>query len=406
MMKRKIRYELVSDLKKINHLRSLRDLVLNFSRYHIVDIQTPTAFGLADSGYKALVCNEIDATDETWKIAFMFRIGREKKAIWHTVVSVDYILIDPSSRITFTKISNCVRLISQFALKHLRASCVDLLVNLDSQLNPVVKQHIVEALVNEGMTRSADGKSCAKRLRSIDASTGRDTVSLPLPRVSRSQVKGMRPKVQSTIRAQKTKIGETIRFVGRIQPGSQQHKAILALCAKHPNWLEPPMDARVSYMQTLFTNEPGDVRKWVASLVEDAHFIVSVDDAGRVSSFMAFIVGYSTPALMTGEGSWSAPGDYTDPERTLFVPAVVCKARGHGVWSKDGFQQAMALWRMLFTVLAEPGNSGLFDVVAAQVDDGGLHSFLLDALGFAKKASYSNLPYSPKATDLYARSTR
>lgn len=121
---------------------------------------------------------------------------------------------------------------------------------------------------------------------------------------------------------------------------------------------------------------------------------------------MAFIVGYSTPALMTGEGSWSAPGDYNDPERTLFVPAVVCKSRGHGVWSKDGFQQAMALWRMLFTVLAEPGNSGLFDVVAAQVDDGGLHSFLLDALGFAKKASFSNLPYSPKATDLYARSTR
>lgn len=406
MMKRKIRYELISDLKKINHLRSLRDLVINFSRYHIADLQAPTAFGLADSGYKALVCSEISTTAENWKIAFMFRVGREKKAIWHTVVSVDYILIDPSSRITFTKISNCVRLISQFALKHLKASCVDLLVNLDSQLNPAVKQHVVEALVNEGMVRAADGRSCAKRLRSIDAATGKDTVSLPLPRVSRGQVRGMRPKVQSTIKAQKTKIGETIRFVGRIQPGSQQHQAILAMCAKHPNWLEPPMDARVSYMQTLFTSEPGDVRKWVASLVEDAHFIVSVDQTGRVSSFMAFIVGYSAPALMTEGGTWAAPGGYNDPERTLFVPAVVCRSRGHGVWTKDGFQQAMALWRMLFTVLAEPGNSGMFDVVAAQVDDGGLHSFLLDALGFAKKASFSNLPYHSKATDLYARSTR
>ena len=59
-MKKKIRYELISDLKKINHLRSLRDLVVNFSRYHVIDMQVPTAYGLADSGYKALVCSVQD----------------------------------------------------------------------------------------------------------------------------------------------------------------------------------------------------------------------------------------------------------------------------------------------------------------------------------------------------------
>lgn len=407
VVQKRTRYELVSDLSKINHLRSLRDLVRNFSRYHIFDVTVPTAYGLADSGYKALVCEEISPEGEEWKIGFMFRIGREKQAIWHTVVCVDYVLIDPSSRVTFNKISNCVRLISQFALKHLKASCVDLLINLDSQLNPAVKQHVLAALINEGMEMAKDGKSCAKRLRSIDAETGKDRVVLPLPRVEKSQVKGMRPMVQSTIKAQKTKIGETIRFVGRIKPGSQQHRAILAFCARHPNWMEPPITERTSYMQTLFTNQPGDVRRYVASLIEDAHFIVSVDAKGRISSFMAFVVGYSAPALMSADGGgWSDPGSYVSPERTLFVPAVVCKSRGHGVWTKDGFQQALSLWKMLFTVLAERGNAGKFEIAGAQVDEGGLHSHLLDALGFARKASFSNLPYHSKNTALYARSLR
>lgn len=401
----KTKYELISDLNKINHLRSLRSLILNFGRYHIEDVEIPTAAGLAESGYRALVCSETTIDDTTWKIAFMFRIGREKKAIWHTVVCVDYVLIDPSSRVTFSKVSNCVRLLSQFVLKRLKASCVDLLVNLDSQLNPSVKKHIADALINEGLTMSADGRSCARRLRSIDEESGKDRAQLPLPRVSKSQVSGMRPLVQSTLKTIRTQSGERVKFVGRIRPGSRQHMAILSFVSKHPNWLDPPVTRRTSYMQSIFTDSPGDVRRWVSSLIEDAHFIVSVDKTGKISSFLAFVVGWSSPAIMSGDGGgWASPGEYVNPERTVFVPALVCKSRGHGIWSKAGFAQALQMWRVLMAVLAEPDNASRFDLVGVQTSEGDLHSHLLDAMGFSCKATFSNLPYYSRKTAYYSKS--
>lgn len=408
-VRKKIRYELVSDLGRIDHLLCLRDLIRNFTRYHIEDVRTPTALELADDKYRALVYEEFTPGHEDWKIAFMFRIGRERKVKWHTVVSVDYVLIDPSSRMTFKQVSICVRLISEYAQKHLKASCVDLLINLDNQLNSSVADHLLESLKMEGLTVNTRGTSCAKRLRSINDS-GEDEVSLPLPDVKKSNVKGMRALTQNHlhISPQKLKTGDSIFYIGRInrksKTGSSQYKAILKYCRENPNLLAPPMTERTSYMQTLFTGNAGGVKQWVDSLIDDAYFIISVDAKHRITGFLPFIAGYSIPSII-GSGKWSfgSPGDYVSPESTIYVPAIVCKCgRRPGIWTKGGFQQALGMWKMMFFILSKLAKDG-FSVVGVMVDDGGLHSFLLDALGFEKKAVFSNQPYHSKSTAVYAR---
>jgi hypothetical protein len=161
--------------------------------------------------------------------------------------------------------------------------------------------------------------------------------------------------------------------------------------------MEPPISERLTYMQSLFTGEQGDVKKYVDSLIDDAHFIVSIDDKGRISSFMAFIVGYSVPAL------FSRTDMYASPEKTIFLPTLVCESRSKAVWTKNGFQQALSLYKMLFLVLNINGNKTRFNTLGAMVSSNSLHAHLLDAIGFAKRASFSNAPAYSYNSDFYAK---
>jgi hypothetical protein len=369
-------------------------------------VNYPTPYGIASDGYKALVCKNIDGQNEFWSIAFLFRIGKEKKNPSHTVVSIDYVLIDPSSRITFSRLSTCIRLMSQYVLKKNAAmdkrrknktKTIDLMISMDSQLNPIIAKHIENALINEGLRRNSSGKALIKRIKSVDENTGKDSIAMPLPNVGKANVKGMRPLVQSTIQPIPIKTGGTVRFIGRIEHGSKQYLALIAFCRKYSNWLEPPITERLTYMQSLFTGEQGDVVKYVDSLIEDAHFVVSVDDSGHIRSFMAFVVGYSVPALFTGTN------DYSSPERTIFVPTLVCEAKSRGVWTKNGFQQALNMYKMLFSVLGMRENKRRFNTMGAMVSSSSLHAHLLDAIGFAKRASFSNAPAHHYTSDFYAK---
>lgn len=397
----KARYELISDLNVISRLRPLRDLIWQYSRYHAKPADIPTASGLAQSGYRALVYEELTEDDEYWRIALLFRIGREKKALWHTIISIDYVLIDPSTRITFTKLSSCIRLISQFALKHLKASCIDLLINLDTQSNPAIKRYLTRSFINEGLKESESGSSCAKRLKALDEN-GKNVVSLPLPNVAKSAVKGLNPYVQKTISPQKTNNGEKVIFVGRIK-SSSNHRSILEFCVKHAKWMNPPLTMRSSYMQTTF-NDMGDIRAYVESLIQDAHFIITLDSKNHITGFMAFIVGFSLPYLSTmDKGAFTKPSDLVSPERTIYVPAVVCRSVHGGRWTREGFQQALSLWKMLFTIIRNDKNKSNYDLIGSMVDEGGVHSQLLETLGFTRKSVLSNLPWHARKTSIYSR---
>ena len=402
---RKARYEIVSDLNSITRLKPLRDLIWRYERYHSTPSDVPSAAGLAQSGYRALVYEELTDDDEYWRIALLFRIGREKKTLWHTVIGIDYVIIDPSSRITFTKLSSCIRILSQFALKHLKASCVDMIIRLDNQSNKSIQRYLANALINEGLKESERGSwSYVKRLRAIN-SGGHNTISLPLPNVKKGSVKGIRPLVQKTIKPQRTRNGEKVIFVGRIKQNSPQHRSILNFCAKHSDWLNPPMSDRTSYMQTSFKGA-GDVRSYVNSIIQDAHFIITLDDKSMMTGFMAFIVGYSIPYVSTlDRGGFRDPSTIVSPERTIFVPTLMCRSLKNAHWTREGFQQALSLWRMLFTILGADQNKGKYDCIGAMLDDGSLHAKILETLGFSCRAKLSNLPWHARSTAIYSRSS-
>lgn len=394
----KTRYELVADINKINSLRSLRDLTLNFSRYHGVDFVTPTTQTLVDGRYKALVCEEIDGLNDEWKISLMFKIGREKQAEWHSVICVDYLLINPSSRLTFTKVSNCVRLITQYAMKRLKASCVDLVINLDCQLNDVVKSNLVKILKSEGLQVTKDGRNCVKRLRNTE-----NTINLPLPTVDRSQVKGMRPQVQANITPVVTENGDTVKFVGKLKENSSQEQVLTKYCTIHDDWLKPTISEHAYYGQTLFTNmRMNDCSTWLKGLINDAHFIVSVDKNNNITGFMPFIAGYNIPALQVANDS----GEYLNPERTIFIPAIVCECDQNGEWTKNGLGQAIGLLKTLFRIISSNNNITRFDTIAGLTFGGGLRNGLYHAAGFNKIVEFSNLPYHVENSVIYARNIK
>lgn len=408
---RRANFLVVSDMNgSLNNLRCLRNLLRSFNRYHIRDMETPSMVTLTNGRYRALVYSELTPTGTDWKIAFLFRTGRDRGNKGHAVVSVDHVLVDPSSRMTFVQVGKFVRLISQYVIKKLNMPVIDLIIHLDDQLNPHVRSLIINALKSEGMSISVDETTCTKRIKDIDPVTGQNRVGMPLPSLNPREVRGMTPMVASSVRPVKVGDNDVVQFASHIKPGSRQHKALLKFCLEHRDWVYPSMNVRTSYMETLFTKERGDIPRWVDSLVADAQFIVIVDSKGRIRSFMAFIPGYSIPSITTwtGGGADFVDGYYINPERTVFVPVIVCecmerKGSKPGQWTRIGLQQALAMWKMLLTVLSDPANHRKFDAIAAQTMSGGFHAHLLDALGMGCRAKFSNLPYYPEDTAIFAR---
>ena len=147
-------------------------------------------------------------------------------------------------------------------------------------------------------------------------------------------------------------------------------------------------------MQSLFAGDGGDVGKYVGSLISDAHFIMGLDDRGRVSSFMAFIVGYSAPSLLD-------PDEFIPADEIVFVPIVMCDSLD-GQWTKKGFHQALSFYKILIEILKSPINANKFKIIGSMVESDGLNARMLDAIGFGKSAEYSNYPTHPYTTDFYA----
>lgn len=410
----------VSDLGgSLNNLRCLRNLMRSFNKYHVRDVETPSLNTLTSGRYKALAYNELTPIGAEWKTAFLFRVGRDRHDSEHVVVSVDHILIDPSSKMSFVQVGKFVRLISQYVLGKIDVRRIDLIIHLDGQLNPHVKTMITNALKAEGMSVSTDGSVLFKKIRDIDPETGRNMIGIPLPALNPQDVRGMTPMVASDIAPIKINDGGVVQFASHIKLGSKQHKALLQFCLEHRDWVYPVMDVRTSYMETLFTREKGDIPRWVESLVMDAQFIIIVNGKGMIQAFMAFIPGYSIPSLTTwtndAGSNGMTDGYYVNPERTVFVPVLVCECmtgqsnRGTGrksrpgVWTRAGLQQALAMWKMLLTVISDPLNRRKFSVIAAQTTRDGFHAHLLDALGMSLRGRFSNLPYYPEDTEIYAR---
>ncbi len=403
----------------LNNLRCLRNLMRSFNKYHIRDVEVPSLKTLSSGRYRALVCNELTPLGAEWKIAFLFRVGQDRNRPGHVVISVDHLLVDPSTKLSFVLVGELVRLIGQYVLGKTKAPIVDLIIHLDGQLNPHVKTMILNALRSEVMTVSTDSSVCSKRIRAIDPKTGRNMIGIPLPAVSPADVRGMMPMVASSVRPIDVGGRNKVQFASRIERGSKQHKALFNFCLEHQDWVYPAMGVRTSYMETLFTREEGDLARWVDSLISDAQFIVIVDDKGKIKAFMAFIPGYSIPSLSTwtndAGASGMTDGYYVNPEQTVFVPVLVCECmtgrstRGTGrkgkpgMWTRTGLQQALGMWKMLLTVVSDPVNRKRFNVIAAQTTRDSLHAHLLDALGMSLRGRFSNLPYYAEDTEIYAR---
>lgn len=378
------RFTLVTDLSKIYYLRKMRDLLHVFSAYHVDPVPIPSAWTLAADGYKAVVCSEYDVKARTmsWKSALIFRIVRERRSIWHTMIQVDYVAIDPSMDHPFSSMGDSIRMLAQYVGKRSKAARLDLLVNLDTQMNASIYLHARRSLLMEGLTELDGGLMFMKRLRDINPETGRNTVISPLPAVKQSQVTGMRPRVQSSILPKRRANGGLLSFIGRVHPHSRDYDTILSFCSRHADWEHPRLDARVSYMQSYFP--PGtsqDAGEYVDSLCRDAQFLRLSNPKGDMVALLAMVAGYSTPA------STPADRDWVDPERVVFVPLVMCQSGVHRKWTRTGFVQAQELYNEMFSILQSEDNAGRYDIVSCLAAEGSIHAALLRTVGFTRMAT-------------------
>lgn len=381
----KEKFTLVKDLSKVYYMRHLRDLLHSFSAYHIEAIPVPNVYALARDGYKAIVCSELnmDTGEYCWKSALLFRIVRERRAIWHTVVQVDYIAVDPARTHAFTSLSTSIRILSQFVSRQSKASRLDVMIRLDSQLNSTIYLHTRRKLLMEGLRDIGDGMIYMKRLRDIDPVTHKNNISLPLINANGARIEGMRPRVQSTILPKRRRNGGLLKFIGRVRPNSREYDDIVEFCARNASWEMPSLDDRVSYMQSSFPVElKGDVHDYVDSLVNDAQFLELTNPSGHIVALLAMVAGYSTPATTPNDGRW------VDPERVVFVPLVMCQSGSRRRWTKTGFMQAQELYREMFSILQSESNESRYDMVVCSVPAGSINAGLLRAVGFTKSASF------------------
>jgi ribosomal protein L31E len=381
------KFTLVKDLSKIYYMRKLRDLLHVFSTYHIESIPIPSVYSLARDGYKAIVCSELnmDTGDYYWKSALLFRIVRERRAIWHTIVQVDYIVIDPSRKKSFSSMSDSIRILTQFVERQSKASRLDIMVRLDTQMNSTIYLHTSRKLILEGLHNIGDGFIYMKRLRDIDPKTGRNKVMAPLPVTKSSAVEGMHPLVQSAILPKKRRNGGLISFVGRVKKYGGEYQEIYEFCEKNSQWEHPKLDDRVSYMQSVFPSTvSGNVKDYVDSLCNDAQFIKLTNPKGHIVALMAMVAGYSTPATTPKDDDW------VSPERVVFVPLVMCQSGTRRRWTKVGFMQAQELYKEMFRILKSEGNKDRYDMIACMVAEGSIHAGLLRTVGFKRTATFQS----------------
>lgn len=373
---------LVQSLSNTYYLRKLDQLLHVFSAYHIDPLPIPSVWSLAKSGYKAVVCAEYDKEHgrSAWKSALIFRIVRERRAIWHTIIQVDYVAIDPSRPQPFSSMGDSLRILSQYVEKRSRAMRLDLLVSLDAQMNASIFLHARRSLLMEGLMEMPEGMMFMKRLRDIDPKTGRNSVLSPLPKMSHSAVMGMDAKVQSSIMPRRRSNGGLLTFIGRVRKSGADYEDILSFCSKHAQWEHPRLDSRVSYMQSYYPSDviADDARDYVDSLCRDAQFLKLSNPKGDTVALLSMVAGYSTPALTPSDKEW------VDPERVVFVPLLMCQTGEHRKWTRTGFAQAQELYNEMFSILQSEDNEGRYDIVSCMVAEGTVHAALLRKVGFSR----------------------
>lgn len=378
------KYTLVKDLSKIYYMRRLRDLIHNFSSYHLENIPIPSVYSLIDDNYRAIVCSETNLTtgETSWKSAILFRIVRERRAIWHTITTVDYCIIDPSKKKAFSSMSTSLRMLSQFVEKQSKASRLDLVVRLDTQMNATIYLHARRKLLMEGLQDLGDGFSFMKRLRDIDPETGKNRVVSPLPYLDNADVEGMHPLVQSAILPKRRQNGGLLTFVGRVKRYGNEYNKIFDFCDRNAEWEHPSLADRVSYMQSCFPPNKGNIKDYVDSLTADAQFLKLTNPKGNIVALMAAIAGYSTPASTPKDATWISP------ERVVFIPLVMCQTGSHRKLTRAGFMQMQELYKELFSILQSDENKDRYDMVAVMVEEGSVHAGLLRAVGFTRTATF------------------
>lgn len=379
------KYTLVKDLSKIYYMRHLRDLIHNFSSYHLENIPIPNVYSLIDDNYKAIVCSEynLDTGETHWKSAVLFRIVRERRAIWHTITTVDYCIIDPSRKKAFSSMSTSLRMLAQFVEKSSKASRLDMVVRLDTQMNATMYLHARRKLMMEGLQDLGDGFSFMKRLRDIDPKTGKNRVISPLPYIDKTtDVEGMHPLLQSAIMPKRRSNGGLLSFIGRVKRYSNEYNRIYDFCERNADWEHPSLNNRVSYMQSVFPPDKGNIKDYVDSLVADAQFLKLTNPRGGIVALMAAIAGYSTPASTPKDANW------INPERVIFIPLVMCQNGQRRKLTKTGFMQMQELYKEMFAILQSDENKDRYDMLAVMVQEGSVHAGLLRTVGFTRTATF------------------
>lgn len=377
------KFILIKELNKIYYLRRLQTLLHNFSNYQLDQMPVPNAYSLVqegenEGGYKAIVCEEFDEETGTifWKSALLFKIVREKRAVYHTIAKIDYVFFDANKPSIFSSLSLSLKMIAQFILKKSKASMLDLMINTDSGLNATVYLYLRRCLLMENFQPLDDGSIFLRRLRYINPRTGKNEVSLALPRFNKdTKVVGMRVEKQGEI--SKRPNGGKVLFLNKVEYDSDFYKKILDFSVRNSSWASPDLKKRVSYMQTHFNTE-GDVKSFVDSLVNDCRFLILTNPkTNNITSFMPVSLGFSIPCFTS-----DTP---VVPSEIAFIPLILAQRGDNNRITKIGFMQEQELYKALFDLLKDSN----IKLVATLVKEDSVDAALLRLVHFQRAYTFS-----------------
>ena len=192
----------------------------------------------------------------------------------------------------------------------------------------------------------------------------------------------MHPLVQSAILPKRRQNGGLLTFVGRVKRYGNEYNKIFDFCDRNAEWEHPSLADRVSYMQSCFPPNKGNIKDYVDSLTADAQFLKLTNPKGNIVALMAAIAGYSTPASTPKDATWISP------ERVVFIPLVMCQTGSRRKLTRAGFMQMQELYKELFSILQSDENKDRYDMVAVMVEEGSVHAGLLRAVGFTRTATF------------------